>query len=325
LGTQQSSSDRTLGVVIPTIGDRPELKRMLLSVLTQTRPVDAIRVVVDARDTSLVESIVNELAEHVGSTDLAVLSTGVDRVEGEYLVETGYGFTVNRGLERLGTDLVAFLDDDDEIRPTHFAQLEAALDPSSGRGVAYSRVTIISANGEARPFPEGPMPDGKISAGVLIDAHPVLLPATLIHRSVLDVVEALDQSLDREADTDMIVRLGLATELAAVDDPTYIYYRISRKAVVNERTLAERARLLHKHGEHLSQRDRLRLWDPVGRSALRSGMPEIGRDAAEQVVLALSPRAPRFLIGWYVTLRKRQTPEFLKRAVKRISGSGTSR
>lgn len=319
---QESTTDRTLGVVIPTVGERPELKHMLLSVLAQTRKVQAIRVVVDANDTTLVDKIVADLEDQFGSTDVEVSNTGVDRAEGAYLVETGYGFTVNRGLERLNTDLVAFLDDDDEIRPSHFAQLEAALAPEVGRGVAYCRVSVVSPDGEERLFPEGSMPEGKVPVGVLIDAHPVLLPATLIHRSVLDVVGPLDQTLDREADTDMIVRLGLATQLTAVDDPTYVYNRISRKAVVSERVLGERARLLHKHGSHLSKRERLRLWDPIARSALRAGLTDIGRDAGEQVVKTLAPRGPDFLVGWYVALRGRQTPEFVKRVGRTISRHG---
>ena len=164
------------------------------------------------------------------------------------------------------------------------------------------------------------MPTGRIPVGTLIDAHPVLLPAALIHRSALETVHELDQTLDREADTDMIVRLGLATRFAAVDDPTYVYYRVSRKAVVNERVLAERARMLHKHGAHLSRGERLHLWDPVARSALRAGFTDIGRDAGEQVVRALWAHAPGFLVGWYVALRGRETPDFLKRAVKRLGG-----
>ncbi|HEY6629149.1 MAG TPA: glycosyltransferase family A protein, partial [Acidimicrobiia bacterium] len=310
----------TLGVVIPTIGDRPELKRLLLTILAQTRPVQAIQVVVDADDTTLVDAILAELQGDLGRTVVEVQRTGVMRTEGDYLVDTGYGYTVNRGLERLDTDLVSFLDDDDEIRPSHFAQLEAALDPSAGRSASYSRVLVVNPDGAERHHPEGTMPAGKIPVGVLIDAHPVLLPATLMHRSVLDTVQSLDQTLDREADTDMIVRLGLATEFAAVDDPTYVYYRVSRKAIVNERVLSERSRMLHKHQSHLTRREKLHLWDPIGRSALRAGFTEIGRDAGEQVISALWNHAPGFLVGWYVFLRGRQTPEFIKRAVKRLSG-----
>ncbi len=315
---KQDGNRRTLGVVMATVGQRPELKQMLLSVLAQTRPVDSIRIVVDADDTRLVDGIVGGLADQIATTDLEVLSTGAERGEGEYLVETGYGYAVNRGLERLDTDLYAFLDDDDEIRPAHFEQLEAALDPALGRGAAYSRVEIRSPQGDAHLFPEGGMPTGKIRPAVLIDRHPVLLPATLIDRSVIDAVHSLDQSLDRLADTDMIVRLGLATEFAAVDDPTYIYNRVSRKAVINQRVITETVKMLKKHQQHMSRRERLLFWDTQARQALRAGFPEVGRDAAEEFVAALWPRPPAFLVGAYVAIRSRRTPEFLKRFARRL-------
>ncbi len=320
MASQDKNQDLpTLGVVIPTIGQRLELKRMLESVLEQTRPVHAIRVVVDAADTSLVEGIVSQLSGQLGATDIEVLSTGANREEGAYLVETGYGYAVNRGLERLETDLVAFLDDDDEIRPTHFAGLEAALDPTAGRGVAYARVLIRPTSGKERLFPEGEMPEGKIGIELLIDPQAVLLPATLIHRTVLEKTGPLDQTLDRLADTDMLVRLGLATLIAAVDDPTYVYYRISRRDVVSERVLTERSRLLHKHHNHLSWRQRVMFWDVQARSTLRSGMEELGREAGHEVVSAFWPNPPRLLVDWYVAIRRRQTPKFVTSAAKRFN------
>ena len=44
------------------------------------------------------------------------------------------------------------------------------------------------------------------------------------------------------------------------------------------------------------------------------------RDAAAEVLGALSPRAPGLLSDWYVWLRRRQTPRFLKRAAARVVG-----
>lgn len=310
----------TLGVVIPTVGDRVDLRRMLESILGQTRPVQAIRIVVDADDTSLVDSIVADLADSLTGIDVEVLTTGAKRGEGVYLVETGYGFAVNRGLERLDTELVAFLDDDDELGASHFAGLEAALDPAAGRGVAYSRVLIRPPSGKDRLFPEGPMPEGRIGIELMIDPKAVLLPATLIHRSVLDRIGNLDESLDRLADTDMLVRLGLGSEIAAVDNPTYVYYRVSRRDVVNERVLAERSKLLRKHQEHLTRRQRLALWDKQARSALRSGLEDLGQEASHQVISALWDPPPGLAVSWYTAIRRRPTP----RLVTRFLGGGKS-
>ena len=78
--------------------------------------------------------------------------------------------------------------------------------------------------------------------------------------------------------------------------------------------------MLHKHETHLTRGEKLRLWDPIGRSALQSGFTNIGRDAGEHVITALWKRAPNFLVGWYIFLRGHQTPEFIKKAVRRFSG-----
>jgi glycosyltransferase involved in cell wall biosynthesis len=310
----------TLGVIIPTVGERIELKRMVVTILDQTRPVHAIRIVVDADDTALVDSIVADLGDRLSAVDLKVISTGATRGEGVYLVETGYGYAVNRGLERLDTELFAFLDDDDELRPRHFEQLEAALDPANGVGAAYSRVEVITPDGETRRFPEGPLPSGRIGTAVLIDRHPVLLPATLIHRSVMDELVSLDESLDRLADTDMLVRLGAATRFAAVDDPTYVYYRQSRKAVVQERVQEERLQMIRKHNHLLTRRERARFWDTESRTSLRAGFEGLGREAAREVVSVIWPNPPEFLVSWYVALRSRRTPEPLRKLAKKVTG-----
>jgi len=281
---------------------------------------------VDSDDTSLVEQIVIDLSDDLGSIDVEVDSTGVHRAEGVYLVdEAGHGFAMHRGVSKLDTDLVAFLDDDDEILPHHYEQLVDALDPGAGVGVAYCRVTEVTPDGKRKLHPSGELPAGRLSAAVIIDRQPALLPASLIHRSVLDVVENVDESFDRLADTDMLVRLGAATMFAAVDDPTYIYHRVDKKALINERVLTETARLLRKHEALLSMRERVLFWDTQARQALRAGFDDLGRDAAVQVLGAVLPVVPKLFADWYVSLRRRQTPEYLKRVATRVVGPKSAR
>jgi glycosyltransferase involved in cell wall biosynthesis len=321
MGRSGSASKQSLGIVIPTVGQRPELRRMLLSIAAQTVPVEAIRIVVDSDDTSLVEQIVIDLSDDLGSIDVEVDSTGVHRAEGVYLVdEAGHGFAMHLGVAKLDTDLVAFLDDDDEILPQHYEHLIEALDPDAGVGVAYSRVAVVTSDGRRKLRPGGDLPAGKMSAAVIIDRQPALLPASIIHRSVLDVVENVDDSFDRLADTEMLVRLGAVTRFAAVDDPTYIYYRVDKKALINERVLTETARLLKKHEGLLSKRERILFWDTQTRQALRAGFDDLGRYAAGQVLRAMLPVVPKLFVAWYVWLRRRQTPEYLKRVAARVVG-----
>jgi hypothetical protein len=134
------------------------------------------------------------------------------------------------------------------------------------------------------------------------------------------VVENVDDSFDRLADTEMLVRLGAVTRFAAVDDPTYIYYRVDKKALINERVLTETARLLKKHEGLLSRRERILFWDTQARQALRAGFDDLGRDAAGQVLGAMLPVVPKLFVSWYVWLRRRQTPEYLKGLAARVVG-----
>jgi hypothetical protein len=313
-----SEPRQTLGVIVATIGDRPELRRLIESLLAQVRPIQQLRIVVDGIDTSLVDSIVAELRPRLGAIDTRVLTTGASRDTGAYLSDAGYGVAVNTGLETLDTDLYAFLDDDDEVLPQHFANLEAALDPASGKGVSYSRVAVISADGRKRLFQTGPLPVGRISAFELIGRHPVLLPSTLIHSSVLDRLGGrLDATLDRKADTDTLARLGAATEFAAVDEATYVYYRSPHGGDVRERTLAETVTLLEKHESSMTRRERWISWDSLTRAAARDGLPDVARAAAAKALSQYWSTPPRFAVDLYLRLRRWETPRFISRIVRR--------
>src|SRR5690606_8598094 len=110
MGRSGSASNPSLGIVIPTVGQRPELRRMLLSIAAQTFPVATIRIVVDSADIALVDRIVTDLAAALAAIDVAIDSTGVERADGVYLVdETGHGYAMHLGVSKLDTDLVAFL------------------------------------------------------------------------------------------------------------------------------------------------------------------------------------------------------------------------
>lgn len=82
----------TVAVVIPTIpGREPLLERALASVEAQIRPPDQLVVEIDA-------------------------------------AWTGAAHARNRALDRVETDVIAWLDDDDELLPTHVERLVRVLD-----------------------------------------------------------------------------------------------------------------------------------------------------------------------------------------------------
>jgi glycosyltransferase involved in cell wall biosynthesis len=313
---------QTLGVVVPTIGDRPELRRLLLSVAGQTRRPDSVCVVVDSRDTAMSTEIVDGIRQEMEPIEVSVVSTGVDRGTGDYLVETGYGCAVNVGLSNLDTDLVSFLDDDDEILPDHYSNLEAALDAHHDIGLAYSRVEVVSVDGRRRHFQSGELPGGRFSAYTLMGAHPVLLPATLIRRSLIDRIGHMDETLDRKADTDMLVRLGGATEFAAVDEPTYVYYRNPHGSDVHDRALEEMYLLIGKHRDHMSRREQWLSWDSLTRSALKTGLTDLARNSARQAIATWVSTAPGWLVSLYVRVRSLDVPHSIRRTIGKLRNRG---
>lgn len=100
-------------MVIPSIPPRQEtLQRALTSVWIQNRPADAVAVTLDNR-------------------------------------REGAPINRDRGLAQVQTDLVAFLDDDDEFGPAHLALLVEHLE-ATGADLVYPWFTVI---GGTDPFP----------------------------------------------------------------------------------------------------------------------------------------------------------------------------
>lgn len=317
-----TDSAKTLGVVIPTIGDRPELRRLLLSVARQDRRPEAVCVVVDSKDTAMTYEIVDGILHELEPMEVSVVSTGVDRATGEYLVETGYGYAVNLGLSNLDTDLVSFLDDDDEILHNHYSNLEAALGADDSIGLAYSRVEVVSVDGRRRHFQSGELPSGHFSAYALMGAHPVLLPATLIRRSLIDDLGHMDETLDRKADTDMLVRLGGATDFAAVDEATYVYYRNPHGSDVHDKALEEMYLLIGKHLGEMSRREQWLSWDSLTRSSLKAGLPDLAREAAYEAIRTWVSPTPGWLISLYVRVRSLDVPPSIRRTIGKLRNRG---
>jgi glycosyltransferase involved in cell wall biosynthesis len=278
-------------------------------------------VVVDSIETGLVQRIITELQAELEGIDVRFVSTGVDRAKGEYLVETGYGYTVNTGLAELDGELVAFLDDDDEILPEHFANLETALLSKADVGLAYSRVEVVSVDGRRRHFQSGELPSGRFSAFTLIGAHPVLLPATLIKRSLVDELGGLDISLDRKADTDMLVRLGNASEFASVDAATYIYYRNPHGSEVHDRALEEMYLLIDKHRAAMTRSERWLSWDALTRASTKAGLDSLARSAAGQAVSTWVSTSPRWVVTLYLRIRRVGLPGWARDWVQKLRGA----
>lgn len=193
----------TIGVVIPTCG-RPSLARAVASVLGQTLAPDAVAVVVD------------------GPADLlaAVPLPPDARIRVWPVVPArGPAHARNAGAEMVGTDLVAFLDDDDEWAPEklrvqldHFQEMRSA-------GVRHPVVACrsIVQDEEGREITRVPrhliQPNQRVGdylfrrrqlrpGGSALGASMVLCEVDLVRRT------PFDPSLPRHEDWDWILRVG---------------------------------------------------------------------------------------------------------------------
>jgi Glycosyltransferases involved in cell wall biogenesis len=127
-------SGPSVGVVIPTRGDRPALLRAALAaVLAQRHPGRLeVAVVADGCDAAAVRAQVADLAA-ASARPVRVLATP----DGPHL-----GRARNTGIAALGTDLFAFCDDDDVWLPGKLAAQLAALRAAPGADFASCAIEV---------------------------------------------------------------------------------------------------------------------------------------------------------------------------------------
>ncbi|MBX6385130.1 MAG: glycosyltransferase family 2 protein [Microbispora sp.] len=127
----------SVGVVIPTRGDRPEpLRAALTGVLAQEYDgrIDVV-VVADGVPGSAVARQASGVAESAAGAVRSVRVVGNHRVP-------GLPGARNTGISALGTDLVAFCDDDDVWLPGKLAAQVTALAGEPGAGFASCAVEV---------------------------------------------------------------------------------------------------------------------------------------------------------------------------------------
>lgn len=194
------SPDQLVSVIIPTC-DRPTLvTRALRSVVSQTHRALEIVVVDDCSAAPL--ALPAELA-----SDPRVHTV---RLGGR----VGAGEARNTGVRASGGDLIAFLDDDDEWRPTKIERQLAVL-ASHGEGVAAVETGYDLWDGSRLVLRYVPQPDRDLRTALL--AKPYLQPSTvLLRRSVFEELGGFERGLLRVEDWDLWVRLADSYEAVAL-------------------------------------------------------------------------------------------------------------
>ena len=212
----------------------------------------------------------------------------------------------NRGLERVETEWVAFLDDDDLWAPPKLArQLEAAA--AGGADFVWCAVVVVDAR--RRPVGIVPAADPGTLLPRLVRTNVIGSPSAVLARSELvRAVGGFDEELALLADWDLWLRLAAAGRGSASREVLVAYTEHAGSMTTAalggiERELAhmaaKHARLVGEHGGRLGSAELVR-WSVGGRrrgggrlgaarSYLAAGVRE--RDARSLV------RAPAALLG----------------------------
>ena len=215
-------------IIVRTMG-RPEIRRALASVAAQAyRPLEVV--VVDAAGGGFAQQRVGDIPVRVAG------GTALDRPR-----------AANAGLDAASGEWLLFLDEDDEIAPTHVATLVATA-MVAGTRVAYSQARMVDANGA-----RGRILGGPFNRAALLQSNYLVMHAVLFHRDAVRAGCRFDETMPVLEDWDFWLQLSSRFDFAFTGQPTAIYHATAGSSgaggggnLDRERTLAQRARIVAK-------------------------------------------------------------------------------
>lgn len=148
---------------------------------------------------------------------LAELSPGIVVVD--HSESKGRSAAMNAGVERAGTEWIAFLDDDDLYYPEHLSTLAAAA--SSGIARAYYTDAVYaqmtkSEDGEWTAGSRRRLFQQEFDANLLLIDNYIPLPTILVRRADFLAVGGFDPAIDLFEDWDFLIRLSTLGPLQRV-------------------------------------------------------------------------------------------------------------
>jgi hypothetical protein len=153
----------------------------------------------------------------------------------------------NAGLEAARGGWVMFLDEDDQIEPTHVQDLLLAA--STARlPVAYSQTRLVTVSGEGGRIFGGPFDRLALFRSNYLSIHAVLFNRALVTQGC-----RFDESLTMFEDWDFWLQMAMRTPMAFSGKPTAIYHAEAGQSgaggganLDREAVLAQRERLMRK-------------------------------------------------------------------------------
>jgi len=297
-----ASRSEPLVTAVITTYDRPDrLKAAVESVLGQT--YDSVElVVVDDHSETPAEAALSDV-------DLGSLS-GATVVRHE--TNRGANAARNTGIHAASGEYVAFLDDDDQWRPTKLARQVRALECHGDAGVAYTGIERVGPDGTRTDIP--PAVDGDMTKALLCENVVGSMSVTMVQTALAQSV-SLDERFPCWADLEWYINLSRETAFVRVPEPLVVYdcdsaARLSRDFEKThagyELFVQEFEPLAAEYGQLF--RRKMRGWAAfrAGKSAFHDGRYDRARELLTTAVRSY-PFEPAFVTYLLASLGDRRT------------------
>jgi len=195
----------SISIVIATYNRLPLLREAISSVFDQNPGINPEVVVVDD-----------------GSSDgtAAWLRGSGEQIKYRRLEHCGnLAIVRNEGFAHASGDLVLFLDDDDLLEPGSISLLSESLQQNPDAGFAFGDSRYFSGEHIGPPRLRGHWHPDKDAFWNLLAGTPLLLPATMLRRTLLEQVGGLDPSMAAAEDYDLCLRVSSIANGIFVTEP----------------------------------------------------------------------------------------------------------
>ena len=141
--------------------------------------------------------------------------------------DAGQAAAINKGLRRATGSVLGWLNSDDTLLPGAVSRVVAAM--ADGPAVVHGAVRLIDEAGQAIPRPKLSKRQREFGLPTVVDDGLVNQPGTFWHRSLIEQVGWLDESLRYVMDYEYWTRLALAgARFVRLPDPPLATYRLTR-------------------------------------------------------------------------------------------------